>query len=144
MRIEQAFTVARPPERVFDYPPDPSKLAAWQTSKASVEQLTDGPPRLGTRLRERTKAPGGKEFQQIVEFAEFDRPRRVRVHIVEGPYPIDGAWSLEPDGSGTRVHFTAEGPLRGITRLVEPLLRRMISRQFGRLSREPAPQRRAG
>src|SRR6266540_4132677 len=85
MRIEQTFSVSQPPEVVFDYLTNPSNLAAWQTSKTSVEQLTDGPPQLGTRVRERTKPPGGKEFEQIVEFTEFDRPVRVHAHIVEGP-----------------------------------------------------------
>src|SRR2546430_10415883 len=74
MRIEQTFSVNRPPEVVFDYLTNPSKLADWQTSKTSVEQLTDCAPRLGTRVRERTKPPGGKEFEQIVEFTEFERP----------------------------------------------------------------------
>src|SRR5207247_405540 len=53
MRIEQTFSVARPPEVVFDYLTDPAKLAEWQTSKTSVEQITDGPVGLGTRVRER-------------------------------------------------------------------------------------------
>jgi uncharacterized protein YndB with AHSA1/START domain len=77
MRIEETFTVARPPEAVFDYLTDPSKVAEWQTAKTSVETLTDGPPRLGSRMRERTRQPGGKEFEQIVEFTEFERPRHV-------------------------------------------------------------------
>jgi uncharacterized protein YndB with AHSA1/START domain len=130
MRIEQTFTVARPPEVVFDYLTDPSKVAEWQTAKTSVELLTDGPPRLGSRIRERTKPPGGKEFEQIVEFTEFDRPRRFRTHIVEGPYPVDGTWSFEPDRGGTRVHFVAEGPLKGAMRLLGPIATRMIDRQF--------------
>ena len=111
MLVEQAFSVSRPPEIVFDYLANPSNVPDWQTPKFSVEQLTDGPPGLGTRVRERTKPPFGKEFEQLVEFTEFDRPRRVRVHIVEGPYPIDGTWSFEPDGAGTRVNFTADGEL---------------------------------
>jgi hypothetical protein len=48
----------------------------------------------------------------VVEFTEFDRPQRVHTHIVEGPYPVDGTWSSEPDGGGTRVHFIAEGELK--------------------------------
>src|ERR671931_2018041 len=111
MRIQQTFTVAAPPEQVFDYMTDPANLPRWQSTKTSVEQLTDGPPRLGTRVRERTKPPGGQEFEQVVEFTEFDRPRRVHVHIVEGPYPVDGTWSFEPEGAGTRVRFVAEGEL---------------------------------
>jgi carbon monoxide dehydrogenase subunit G len=130
MRIEQTFTVARPPEAVFDYLTDPSKVAEWQTAKTSVETLTDGPPCLGSRMRERTKQPGGKEFEQIVEFTEFERPRHVHTHIVEGPYPIDGAWSFAPDGAGTRVQFVAEGQLKGAMRLLGPVAARMIARQF--------------
>src|SRR6266540_3528178 len=108
MRIEQTFFVSQPPEIVFDYLTNPSNLAEWQTSKTSVEQLTDGPPGLGTRFRERTKPRVGKEFEQIVEFTEFERPRRLGTHIVEGPYRIDGAWTLEPAGAGTRATFVAE------------------------------------
>jgi len=130
MRIEQTLSVDRPPEAVFDYLTDPAKLADWQTSKTLVEPLTDGPPRLGTRVRERTKPPGGREFEQVVEFTEFDRPRRVHVHIVEGPYPIDATWSFAPDGAGTRVQFVAEGELRGVMRALQPLAKLAIGRQM--------------
>lgn len=118
------------PEAVFDYMTDPANLADWQTSKTSVEQLTEGPPRLGTRVRERTKPPGGKEFEQVVEFTEFERPRRFHVHIVEGPYPVDGTWTLEPDGAGTRVHFMADGQLSGALSLLQPVAKRVMARQF--------------
>jgi carbon monoxide dehydrogenase subunit G len=130
VRLEETFVVARPPEVVFDYLTDPAKVAEWQTSKSSVEQLTSGPPGLGTRVRERTKPPRGREFEQVVEFTEFDRPRRVHVHVVEGPYPIDGSWTFEPDGAGTRVHFVAEGDLPGAMRLFGPVLKRLMGRQF--------------
>jgi uncharacterized protein YndB with AHSA1/START domain len=72
MRIEETFRVAAPPEAVFDYMVDPAKPAAWQTSKTAVEPLTEGPPRLGFRVREHTKPPGGKEFEQVVEFVELE------------------------------------------------------------------------
>ena len=111
VRITESFVAAVPPEVVFDYMTDPSNLANWQTSKTLVEPLIEGPTRLGTRVRERTKPPGGKEFEQVVEFTEFDRPRRFHVHIVEGPYPIDGSWTFKPTGADTEVTFTAEGEL---------------------------------
>jgi uncharacterized protein YndB with AHSA1/START domain len=130
MRITQTFTVASPPESVFDYVTDPANLHEWQTSKTRVEPLTDGPPRQGFQLREWTKPPGAKEFEQVVEFTEFERPRRLHVHIVEGPYPVDGTWSFSPAGEGTRVEFVAEGELRGAMRLAGPIVRRMMDRQF--------------
>jgi uncharacterized protein YndB with AHSA1/START domain len=130
MRISETFLAPAAPEAVFDYMTDPSNLASWQTSKTLVERLTEGPTRLGSRVRERTKPPGGREFEQIVEFTEFDRPRRFHVHVVEGPYPIDGTWSLEPHEAGTQVTFVAEGELRGWMRFLAPLASRGIARQF--------------
>jgi uncharacterized protein YndB with AHSA1/START domain len=130
MRVEETFFVSRPREVVFDYLTDPSNLADWQTSKTSVEQLSDGPPRLGTRVRERTKPPGRKEFEQIVEFTEFVRPRRVHIHIVEGPYPVDGTWFFEPHGDGTRVRFVAEGEMRGVMRILQPVAKLVLARQM--------------
>lgn len=144
MLVEQTFSVSRPPEIVFDYLANPSNVPDWQTSKTSVEQLTDGPPGLGTRVRERTKPPFGTEFEQLVEFTEFDRPRRIRVHIVEGPYPIDGTWSFELDGAGTRVNFTADGELHGAMRIVQPLMKRLLARQFAGYHRNLRRQIEAG
>ena len=128
MRIEQTFTVASSPESVFDYMTNPVKLRDWQTSKTKVEPLAEGPPRLGYRVREWTKPPGRKEFAQVVEFAVFDRPHRLHVRIVEGPFPVDGTWTLTPDGAGTRVAFVAEGPLRGSGRVRCPRCRRPARR----------------
>ena len=112
MRIDETFTVAAPPEAVFDYMTDPANLAAWQTSKTHVEPLSDGAPRLGYRIRERTKPPRGKEFEQVVEFVEFERPIRFAVHIVEGPYPVDGAWTLvrEGDRNPGELHRRGRAP----------------------------------
>jgi carbon monoxide dehydrogenase subunit G len=135
MRIEETFSVARPPKVVFDYVIQAGNLADWQTSKTFVEQSTEGPARLGTRLRERTKVPGRKEWEQIVEFVEFERPRRLAVHIVEGPTPIDGRWTFEPDGEGTRVRFEAWGELGGAMTLLLPVLKRLIARDFAKYHR---------
>jgi uncharacterized protein YndB with AHSA1/START domain len=132
VRVEQTFTVASSPESVFDYLTDPANLRDWQTSKTRVEPLSDGPPRRGFQLREWTKRPGGKVFEQVVEFAEFDRPRSLRTHIVEGPYPIDGTWTFSVADGGTRVEFVAEGELHGLMRAATPIVKRMIGRQFAR------------
>jgi len=61
---------------------------------------------------------------------QFDRPKRFHVHIVEGPYPVDGTWTFEPSGGGTLVGFTAAGELSGPMRLLEPIFKRVMARQF--------------
>jgi hypothetical protein len=122
--------VRRPPHEVFAYMVDPANLAAWQTSKVEVEPLTDGPPRKGYRIRERTRS-GLRQGDQVVEFTEFEPGRAFATHIVEGSVPVDGRWTLRGDGSGgTHVIFVAEGELTGAMRLLEPLVRRGIARSF--------------
>jgi uncharacterized protein YndB with AHSA1/START domain len=130
MRVEETFVVARPPEIVFDYVTNPANLSSWQTSSSVVEQLTDGPAGPGARFHERVKPPVGKEFEQVTEFAEFDRPRRLHVHVIEGPYPVDGTWLFEPDGTGTRVHFIAEGEAKGLMKVLGPIAARLLARRF--------------
>jgi carbon monoxide dehydrogenase subunit G len=130
MRVEQSFTVGRPPGEVFDYMVDPAKLASWQPSKLSVEPLTEGPPRKGYRVKERTKI-GLRQWHQVIELSEFERGRALSTHVVEGSMPVDGRWTLQAnDADGTDVRFVAEGELTGAMRLFEPLVRRGVARSF--------------
>ena len=130
MRIEQTFKVRRPPADVFGYMTDPANLADWQPSKVSVQPLSDGPPRLGYRVKERTKI-GLRQWDQIVEFTEFEPGRAFSTHIVEGSVPVDGRWTFDDDGAGgTTVRFVAEGALTGPMRLAQPLIRAGIARSF--------------
>jgi uncharacterized protein YndB with AHSA1/START domain len=132
MRIEQSFAVLRPPAEVFAYMTDPKNLSAWQTSKVAVEPLTEGPPRQGYRIRERTKA-GLRTWDQVVELTEFEPGRALTTHIVEGPMPVDGRWTFDDDGAGGAVvNFVAEGRLTGVARVFEPLIRRGVDRSFRR------------
>jgi hypothetical protein len=62
----------------------------------------------------------------------FDRPNRLRVHVVEGPQPIDGTWVLAAVGAGTLVSFVAEGTLTCWMRFIEPLVTRTSDRQFAK------------
>ena len=51
---------------------------------------------------------------------------RFVVEVIEGPHS-EGHWTMEPEGAGARVHFSADfdGP-----RLLAPVMRRVIARQF--------------
>lgn len=122
--------IARSPAEVFAYVTDPEKLPSWQTNTVSVEQEGEGPLRLGTRLREVHSGPGGKRIESLVEVAELEPDRLFALRMVEGPLPIDGRISLEPAGAGTRMHFKVHGRPRGAMRLLQPLLRHGIKRQF--------------
>jgi uncharacterized protein YndB with AHSA1/START domain len=150
MAIDFSFEmdIARPPQDVFSVLSDLDRLPEWQPLVIEAEQLDDGPLRQGTRVREVRKVRG-KRLEQIVEIATFEPPRRFGVKVVEGPLPLDGDLTLsQTDDGGTRLQMHAHGHAQGAMRLLEPVLRLGIKREFrkqyGRLKElveAGAPQR---
>jgi uncharacterized membrane protein len=131
IRFSIPVEIDRPVQDVFAFVTDPARLHEWQTNTVSARQETPGPVGEGTLLREVHRAPFGRELEQLVEVARFEPNRRFELRIVEGPLPIDGAFSFTPaNGHGTRVDFEAQGEPKGALRLLEPLLARQIERQF--------------
>jgi uncharacterized protein YndB with AHSA1/START domain len=127
------FTVETPIERpaheVFAYATDPGRLATWQTNTVSSELEGAGPMGVGSRLREVHRGPGGKEFPSLVEVAEYEPGRVFALRVLEGT-PVHARMTFEPDGAATRLRFRAHGGLTGPMRLAEPLVGRMLRRQF--------------
>jgi uncharacterized protein YndB with AHSA1/START domain len=121
--------IERPVTDVFGYVSDPGKLATWQTNTVSAVQEGDGPLRLGTRLREVHRAPGGKELASVVEVSEYEPDRTFALRVVEGT-PVHLRIDFEPADSGTLMGFRAYGQLTGPMRLAQPLLQRVLKRQF--------------
>ena len=119
--------IGQPPAEVFDYVSDPERLASWQTN--TVSAVPDGPMRLGTRLREVHRTPGGKELESVVEVAEFEPGRVFALRVVEGT-PVHLRITLDPAEGGTRLRFRAHGQLTGAMRLLQPVIGRVLRRQF--------------
>jgi uncharacterized protein YndB with AHSA1/START domain len=117
----------RPADEVFDYITDPAQLPNWQTN--TVSSVPDGPMRVGTRLREVHRAPGGKELSSLVEVSDYVPGREFGLRVIEGT-PVHLHVTLDPTENGTHMRFRAYGQLTGATRLLQPLLARVLRRQF--------------
>jgi uncharacterized membrane protein len=133
------FTVTieleRPVGEVFAYVTDPSKLATWQTNTVSVVVEDGRPLRLGSRLREVHRAPGGKELPSLVEVSAYHPDSTFALHMLEGALPLDAHISFEPVRAGTALSFHVHGQPRGSMRLMQPLLKRTLRKQFGQYLR---------
>jgi uncharacterized membrane protein len=130
IRIELPVDVARPVHDVFAYMTDLEKLAEWQPNLVSVTKEGDAPMGRGTRLREVRRGPLGRNVEAIVEVAAYEPDRRFDLRIVSGPLPIDGSHEFHATDGGTRIDFVAEGRPAGVLRIAEPLLARVLRRQF--------------
>ena len=122
--------IARPVAEVFAYVTDPARLGEWQANTVEIEQLTDGPFGLGTRLRE-VHAAGSRRVEQVVEVSAYEANRRFDLDVVEGPLPLDARHAFDPTAAGgTVIHFAAEGRAPGALRLAEPVLKLVLRSQF--------------
>lgn len=123
--------IDRPVADVFGYATDPGRLATWQANTVSAVHEGGGPIGQGSRLREVHRAPGGKELASVVEVSEYEPDRVFGLHVVDG-MPIDARLTFEPAGEGALLRFRAHGRLTGPGRLAQPLLQRVLRRQFER------------
>lgn len=121
--------IDRSPADVFRYVCDPARLATWQTNTVSAVQQTDGPFGRGTRLREVHRAPGGRALESVVEVAEYEPDRVLGLRVVEGT-PVHARFEFAAADGGTVVRMRGYGRLTGPLRLAQPLLQRVLRRQF--------------
>lgn len=122
--------IARPVHEVFAYATDPDRLSTWQTNTVSAQREDDRPYGLGSRLREVHRGPGGKTFESVVEVVEYVPDRVFALEVKDGT-PIHAHLTFDPDDDGgTRMRFRASGTLTGPARLIEPLVARMLRKQF--------------
>jgi uncharacterized protein YndB with AHSA1/START domain len=122
--------IARPVADVFAYATDPAKLSTWQTNTVSAVPEGDGPLGVGTRLREVHRGPRGKEIATLVEVSEYEPDSRFGLRMLEGPLPIHADLAFAPNDAGTVFRFRAFGEPTGAMKLLQPVLRRALHKQF--------------
>jgi carbon monoxide dehydrogenase subunit G len=120
--IERSFPVQAPPEQVFtflaDHANDPQWLPGMVDSRNFVGE--------GVGYRwEWTFKMAGIPFDGVGQVVEHDPYRR---HVVEtqGGVLSTWAWTLEPEGEGTRISLRMEYtvPVAAVGKLAEKLLLR--------------------
>jgi carbon monoxide dehydrogenase subunit G len=122
--------IARPPEAVAAYAFDPANDPAWIGGIRRVERLTDGPIAVGSRVR-RVGGFLGRPIEWVMDVVELVPARRLAVHAIRSPFPMDVTYELEPDGEGTRASIRIRGEARGIYGLLGPLTPRAVRRSVG-------------
>jgi uncharacterized protein YndB with AHSA1/START domain len=128
--IVSSIEIARPPEEVFSYVTDPSRLAEWQESVVSTRMDGSGPAGVGSRVRV-TRRVGRRERAMTAELAELDPPRSWAVRGIDGPVRgnVDGTVEPIDDGARSRVTIALALQGHGIGKLLVPLVVRPQARK---------------
>jgi hypothetical protein len=110
--ISESIEIDRKPEDVFAYLDDVQRHGEWQEQIVAVEPQNDGPLRVGSRVKETRRVPGG-DRTMTYEVTEHDPPRQSSFRVLDGPVRADGTISIEPIGDGSRSKLTITIDFKG-------------------------------
>lgn len=129
--VEESVVIGLPQQEVFDFLAKFENLSVYDAFVTASGQVGDGPPGLGTRGRGTTRFMG-QQFDWVVEFTEFEPPRRMTSRSVGGGRDLTATFLLEPAGSGTRVTERLEtGAMGGLLgKLPDPVVNRLLGRSL--------------
>jgi carbon monoxide dehydrogenase subunit G len=121
MRMTVSTTVAAPPERVFEIAADVPRWAEVIRGVESVEMLTPGPVRVGTRFRE-TRIMHGSKAAEEMTVAEFAPPHRFVLTAENHGARYRAEHLFAAEDGGTRLTLSFEGkPVTLFAYLMMPL-----------------------
>ena len=130
--IVSSIEIARPPQEVFSYVNDPSRLAGWQESVVSARLEGGAPPAVGSKAIT-TRRIGRRERRMTMEMTSVSPPRSWAVRGIDGPVRGIVNGTVEPldDGARSRVTIELDFEGHGLGKLLVPLVvRRQAQREM--------------
>jgi uncharacterized protein YndB with AHSA1/START domain len=131
MAIRESIEIARPPQEVFAYATDPTRLTEWQENLVEAKVQTEGPTRVGSRMTQtRRVGRGTKKF--TLEVIAHEPPSRIAFRGIDGPVRPRGTITFEPLDGGQRTRYSVEFDVEGhgLGVLLTPLARRTVGNEL--------------
>jgi uncharacterized protein YndB with AHSA1/START domain len=127
-RIAGEIIINRPVPEVFDFVADERNEPRYNRRLRNVAQISAGPIGRGTRFRAETVTMG-RTAGMVIEYTEFQRPRRLGSSTRMPAMEIDGDLTFDPVPGGTRMRWSWQMRPLGALRLLGPALTALGRRQ---------------
>jgi hypothetical protein len=129
MRVERSGTIKQPVERVFEYVSTPENDPTWVPVSLRHQKISPGPLRVGS-ITEEDVAFLGRRMRCVWEVWQHEPPSAVALRIVSGPLPATIHLLLKPLDSATELTLVVDAELRGVYKLIGPLMKWVVQGQF--------------
>lgn len=127
--FEIKLVINRPIEEVFAFISNPENLPRWRASSLEVRKNSPGPLRVGSVVSGRFTFLG-RPFDGNLEIIAYEPHQRYATRMVEGPFPLEAHYTLEPAENATRLTMIVQGETGGFFKLAEPLVVSMAKRSY--------------
>jgi uncharacterized protein YndB with AHSA1/START domain len=129
IKVEGSKVIDRPIEQVWKFLTSVENASKWDTDIVEARQTSDGPVGLGTTLDAVSESRGKRRTMKI-KVTEYEMNKKV-AWTVDDPRMGSGRsiYTFEPAGSGTRLSKASELELKGVFKMLTPIIRRRLSQE---------------
>lgn len=128
-KLEHSVIINRPAEEVFDYMTDFEKLSEWMSELVEAKQNSEGAVSVGSTISA-VATPLGRRAESTLEVTEYEPNKKFTIKSTSGPVASKDEFTFETVTDGTEVTRVTEAEMGGFFRMAEPLVVRMLNRQF--------------
>ena len=124
------ITISRTPEDVFAFVADLGNYSAWQDSTEEMVRTSEGPLGVGSTFRVTAKLLPMMKPTFSGRVIEYDPPNKMTMETSGGaPFSVTGSYSFQPIEGGTRMTFDGTFKMKGLLKLIEPLMSGSLRKQ---------------
>jgi uncharacterized protein YndB with AHSA1/START domain len=122
IQFETSTQISQPRGIVFEFLTDLDNLPKWQSGVVQSRRLSQGLVRPGFQFEETAKV-GPWRLHTVCTVTDIKPNERFAFEAKsDGPLDYDGRFELQPVAGGTRVTLSGDARLKGLWRLLQPLL----------------------
>jgi uncharacterized protein YndB with AHSA1/START domain len=125
------IVIQRPREDVFAFLADPENDLQWRSGVLEIKRVSGSG--VGARYAQGVKGPGGRRIPADIEITELRPGELIAFQTLTGPVRPRGRYVLTAAEDGTLVRFELEADVRGVKRLMTPMVQKTMNNEVGQL-----------
>jgi len=131
---EESITIHRPVNAVFDFVLDGTNSPLWRPGVVDIQRVPGKPLGVGAVYKQGLKGPGGRRIEGDYEIVECQPNELIKFQVIAGPARPTGTYRFEAVGDATPVTFMLHYEPKGLARLMDPMITRMMRSEVATLS----------
>jgi uncharacterized membrane protein len=123
--------IDRPRDDVFAFLADPENDPQWRSGVLDIKRVSGSG--VGACYAQGVKGPGGRRISADIEITGLTPGESIAFRTLTGPVRPRGRYVLSAADAGTHVRFELEADVKGLKRLIGPMVQKSMNTEVGQL-----------
>lgn len=132
-RASSEIVIKCPRDEVFAFLANPENDPQWRSGVLDLKRVSGSG--IGARYAQGVKGPGGRRIPADIEITELTPGKAIAFQTLTGPVRPRGRYVLAAADGGTRVRFELDADMKGLKRLIAPMVQNTMNNEVGQLDR---------